>query len=374
MNKELMNKIEVARTNIFISDPFLGYILQHINVYISKDIKSAMTNGKTIQIGEDFLGCLSIEETIFILMHELLHIILQHPSRSVGKEQVKFNVACDIVVNDIIKHYDWDHGNLHPIYGDDLHINSFMNTAEEIYKSINITKEKNLLDNHIIWLENDSSDIEDMNRIAKLSLEARNKGYNTDNTKLKRYLSQLLISKKKHNWRKILKQYISKDLFDYTFNRIDHRYQEVLLPSFVESEEELRNIWFLVDVSGSMKEEELSIIYGEINHIISHYKTVKCDISFFSTKTTKPMAFRNKKTLIETAQEMKSTGGTDFRQIFGNLKSYYKKKKPHLMVILTDGYSYFPKKEDALGVPVIWCLTRNTRKPPFGQIIYLTEN
>jgi predicted metal-dependent peptidase len=71
---------------------------------------------------------------------------------------------------------------------------------------------------------------------------------------------------------------------------------------------------------------------------------------------------------------MKSTGGTDFRQIFGNLKSYYKKKKPHLMVILTDGYSYFPKKEDALGVPVIWCLTRNTRKPPFGQIIYLTEN
>ena len=79
--KQLIGKINKARFDIFIRDPYFGYLLQHTNIEIENSSKTAYTNGKKIVFGKDFLVKLSHTETMFILVHELLHIVLGHISR-----------------------------------------------------------------------------------------------------------------------------------------------------------------------------------------------------------------------------------------------------------------------------------------------------
>ena len=47
----------------------------------------------------DFLENLSEEELDYILMHEILHVVLQHCLRQCERDTDLFSIACDIVVN-----------------------------------------------------------------------------------------------------------------------------------------------------------------------------------------------------------------------------------------------------------------------------------
>lgn len=132
-----------------LKEPSLGYVLQNIKILITYNVKTAATDGEQIYISSIFINNLNQEKIIFILLHELLHIVLYHPSRANNYNTKIYNYAHDIVVNDIIKSYCYKEGTLSPITKL-FDIDGTINTAEEIYDFI---KDKiidiKILDSHI---------------------------------------------------------------------------------------------------------------------------------------------------------------------------------------------------------------------------------
>jgi predicted metal-dependent peptidase len=368
---DLMKKIELSRLKIFLQEPFLGYVLQRIEIELVDDIETAATNGKKIMFGIKFLKDLTLKQTIFVLLHELLHIVLEHPKRGRKfEDQYRFNIACDIVVNETLKSFGFSNEGVPLIDGSKYYMSGLGYTVEDIYHLLPDDIKGKTLDYHIAW---DLEDIDD-GKIDEIIESAISTGYESSiDGLIDRSINNVEYGYESNKWKELLNRYVTKDIFDYSFSKIDNRYGNVLLPSFVEDEECLKNIWFVVDVSFSMRNSHLALMFGEIERIIRHYKSVQCDISFFSTVTTEPIKFKDKKDLFDTFHKIRSSGGTDFKQIFTDMKDFYFSKLPSLVVVMTDGLAEYPALSEMFYVPVVWCLTNDRNLPETDNYIVVNN-
>ena len=121
--KEYMKRLLMSRLRILVNNGFYGLLLMHMIFSIDENCSTAATDGKRIYFGPAFLDDLSDSELDFIMMHEILHVVLQHCFRGRDYNQEQFNIACDIVVNsNILKS-----NNMNPLtiplakYGESMH-------------------------------------------------------------------------------------------------------------------------------------------------------------------------------------------------------------------------------------------------------------
>lgn len=171
------------------------------------------------------------------------------------------------------------------------------------------------------------------------------------------------------NWREILQDFIQIDIIDYSFNPPDRRMQDnsLILPDFNEKEEVVKNIWFIVDTSGSVGKKELTIALSEIKGALDQFNNhLEAQISFFDANITKPKKFYS----IKEFQEIKAVGGggTSFEIIFNKIDEYFQDEKPSYIIILTDGYANFPQEEVRQEIPVLWLINNDYITPPWGKV------
>ena len=100
--REYMKRLLKSRMRLLCNNGFYGLLLMHMIYSIDENCPTAATDGTRIFFGPEFLEILTDDELDFVLMHEILHVILEHCTRGVDKEDVKFNIAADIVVNSTI--------------------------------------------------------------------------------------------------------------------------------------------------------------------------------------------------------------------------------------------------------------------------------
>ncbi len=356
-----MDKINEARVKIFKRDPLLNFILQKIKINIVDCDKTAYTDGREISFCKPFLEKLNVSSVAFVLVHELLHIMLRHVSR-IGKKNHKiYNYACDYVINDIAIRAGFDHSGLpnillHRRYG-------FQNSAEQVYDALIKEADINLitLDDHSFWGNGEEGfSEEEINKMIKdgllaghnTTVDLRNFGFKDNDTK-------------KINWVNLLSKYLNKNIYDYSYKRIDSRFKEVLIPKFLNSDEKLEDVWVLFDVSGSVDKKELAKYYSKLKSIFNTFKNVEFKVSFFSNIVTEPIKVKTLKQFINTLNNIKTTGGTSFRVIFDSVDEFYK-KAPKLIIIFTDGMAKFPR--NVKNENVIWMVTNNV-KPRFGKVV-----
>ena len=84
---------------ILYNHGFYGLLLMHMIYAVSEEIETACTDGVRITFGIDFLDSLSDSELDFVMMHEILHVVLQHCFRGDVEDPEAYNIAADIVVN-----------------------------------------------------------------------------------------------------------------------------------------------------------------------------------------------------------------------------------------------------------------------------------
>jgi predicted metal-dependent peptidase len=92
-------KIGRSRMRLLNKYPFYGLLLMYLKFTIDRDLPTESTDGEKIYFGADFLDNLTDEELDFVLMHEIMHIALQHIFRGKDKVHDLFDIACDIVAN-----------------------------------------------------------------------------------------------------------------------------------------------------------------------------------------------------------------------------------------------------------------------------------
>lgn len=380
--KDLHRRVTVARTALVNEYPFFGRLLLRLRFGFA-DCGTAYTDMERIVFDPKFALELKKPELEFVLLHEVMHCVLKHCVRGKGLVGSVYNIACDIVVNSAIleimgidsyrvageevMHFapDGTEGRLH--------------SAEEIYEMLKKLAEEELrhrygnksFDKHDVWAELERGILGDRwEEHIKEAAKVCGTGTGIPET-LIRYLGQ---AKKNPttNWRQLLHDYIQYDRSDYLFEKPDNRYGgDFYLPSFSENADgaKVEKLWFLIDTSGSVSDEELSQAYTEISSAIEQIGNLSGMLSFFDAGVSNPIPFEN----VEELRDIMPIGGggTSFKAIFRKLRTLKEEEKPYLILIITDGYASFPEETEAMGIPVIWLINNVSITPPWGEIVYI---
>lgn len=410
--KEYVKRLMVARMKILANNGFYGLMLMHMGFALDETIETAATDGKKLFFAPAFLDDLTDSELVFILQHEILHVVLKHVMRTGDMDNELFNIACDIVVNSYILYAA--NNDLKSItlsrYGESMHKapngnEGSLYTAEEVYKMLQNSmppsssgasggsgsgsgsgqrtgpgsgsgsgQGSGQFDDHSKWGSIADDDFEaqlDVN--IKNAYEASQKGRGTIPAGLERMIGELV--RPKTDWRTILTDFVQEEIVDYSFAPPDRRFSEspFFLPDFNEKDEFVRDILFMVDTSGSMSSREITQAFSELKGAIEQFNgKLEGWLGFFDASVTPPQPFADINEL-EIIRPV-GGGGTDFEVIFDYVNEDMSDKNIASIIILTDGLAPFPDEEATSGIPVLWMINNDVVTPPWGKIARLPGN
>ena len=386
--------ISRARAQMLLKYPFFGSLALFLQPREDPSTQTMRTEGFNLIYHDDFVQGLvktgGISRLMGVLVHEVMHAALQHIWRRGPRNKDLWDMACDYVVNHIVKEQGLQ---LPPgVFLSDRFKNMTADTVYNILleelppksqdeagkaspswqsgpdKSQQDNKhDGKLLDDHSKWGKNKSGQDEstDINaeaatwkmRAAQAAQEARQRGY------LPVGMIQIIenILYPKLDWKQALASFVQPTRSDYTFIPPDRRFDYVFLPEF--GSEGLEEVVVAIDTSGSVWRfykqfisEMVNIVYSypEFKGYIAH-----CDMAVQLFQELDPD---------NIPMEFKGSGGTNFRPLFLEIEK--RGISPSVMVFLTDGDAELPK--DPPPYPVLWVLTgENKPIPPFGSVAYM---
>ncbi|MBE6807656.1 MAG: hypothetical protein E7527_06615 [Ruminococcaceae bacterium] len=406
-----IRRLLLSRMRILCNHGFFGLLLMHMVYSIDENAPTAYTDGVRIAFGPKFLEELSDQELDFVMMHEIMHVVLQHCLRTGERDPESFNVACDIVVNSNILLENKMNRNSITLrkYGQSMHLapdgkEGYEYTAEQVYEMLPAGKKKSgkgpplagsgkgrgkkqlgkrgdegaIWDDHSHWGEYEEDDTLRDVWVKRFedAAEAISVRDPTNTRGLMPLFAQRLLEqlhKPQTDWRTILTDFIQEEVVDYSFTPPDRRFDDspFFLPDFNGKEDMVEDILFMVDTSGSMSDKMITAAYSEIKGAIDQFDgKLKGWLGFFDAAIIEPKPFENEEEfrVIRPA----GGGGTDFQIIFEYVHRHMQDKPPASIVILTDGYAPFPQEKLAGGIPVLWLLNNDRVDPPWGKVARIT--
>lgn len=428
--KGCIKRLLLSRMRILYNHGFYGLLLMHMIYAVSEEIETACTDGVRITFGIDFLDSLSDSELDFVMMHEILHVVLQHCFRGDVEDPEAYNIAADIVVNSNIMLENGMKASSITLskYGIAMHVapdgkEGHEYTAEQVYAMLpknhnkkgnnkspgsavgrakkenkkgnnkgpgsavgrakkEISKEQHqpvrVWDDHSQWGKYEEDDtlrdvwvkrFEDAAEAIKIRDPSNARGL------LPAFAERILkeLKKTQTDWRTILNDFIQEEVVDYSFAPPDRRFDDspFFLPDFNGKEDRVEDILFMIDTSGSMSDDMIAAAYSEVKGAIDQFNgKLKGWLGFFDAAIIKPQPFsdENEFKTIKPA----GGGGTDFQIIFEYVFHHMSDKLPASIIILSDGDAPFPLEKLAGGIPVLWLLNNDEVNPPWGKVARIT--
>lgn len=384
--REYRKRLLAARMRILCNHGFYGLLLMHMIYSIDEGAETAYTDGERIAFGPKFLDELSDSELDFIMMHEILHVVLQHCLRGDVDDPERYNIAADIVVNsNIMLENDGKPSSITLLkYGESMHIapdgkEGYLYTAEEVYEMLapmkknekhrrwdDHTQWSNMEDNSVlrdVWVKHFAETCE----AVTVRESANSRGI------LPMFAKRMLerLRRPQTDWRSMLNDFIQEEINDYSFLPPDRRFQDnpFFLPDFNEKGESdvVEDILFMIDTSGSISDKMMTAAYSEVKGAIDQFNgKLRGWLGFFDAAIVEPKSFSS----FEEFSMIKPAGGggTDFQIIFEYVNQHMQENPPASIIILTDGYAPFPKEEMANGLPVLWLINNERVNPPWGRV------
>lgn len=383
--QEYTIRIMKARMSLMTRNGFYGILLMHMKYALDESVRTAATDGERMFFAPSFLDEISDKELMFIMQHEILHVVLKHCLRTGDRNGLAFNVACDIVVNSTILMSAG--GDVSSItlarYGESMHLapdgrEGCEYTAEEVYEMM---KEKGWTNNLDIFINGSFSDehsrwgtskVKGLSELwtsrIKDAYEAAKRGSDSLPAGLRRALGEML--EPRTDWKTVLNDFIQEEITDYSFTPPDRRFSEspFYLPDFNEMDDIIRNILFMIDTSGSMTEEEITEAYSEIKGAIDQFGgKLEGWLGFFDSEVYEPKPFAEEDEFLDISPY--GGGGTSFQVIFDYVREEMKDLEITGIIIMTDGMAVFPEESETMGIPVLWMINNEEITPPWGVTI-----
>ena len=358
--------------------PFFASLMLFAPIIESQSIDTAATDGKNILINNKFFSSLNSSEQNAVMLHEVLHLALLHVFRMNNRNSEVWNIAADIVVNDLI-----DLNTSFTLPKGAIRDKSFRKkSVEYVYEQLIKNKKKlkllklhnpDLLSNKINETkckqidENEQHEIEtywkDNIQVLQKSAEI-NKDKGSIPGGLEAEIATVL--EPEVDWRTALWKFVAKTPSD--FDEYDRRffYRGLYLEGL---ESESINVSVCIDTSGSVSDRLLEQFMGELKGILRSYPHVKCDLFYADWSLNGPYEIDS----IEGVPKVIGRGGTSFKPFF----NYIKKNNDHFnsnkaLIYLTDGFGDFPKDASA---PTMWIVCKDgleTNQFPFGEVIRIS--
>lgn len=378
------DRIIMAKVSLQKEQPFFSYILMKMKISANNNIPTMGIDAKgNVFYNETFIENLQSGETKGVLVHELLHHVLEHMSRLDNRKKKMFNIATDIVVNNIVIENDFKL----PKEGLIPSSNSIMvgnlwiekiseKTAEQIYNELESAKKGEVEGDFPVGSEEGKGDGNDNNGIdhheygntsgkiqkelKKLVAEASR--YADMQGKIPYGMEKIIdnIINGKMPWKNLLCKYIINEIpNDFSWSRPSKKSiaNGIYLPSM---KKETVDVIIALDTSGSIDGKELKDFMGEIKSIAGSFNNVKMTVLVADCEIQG--VYDIDKFHIDDVK-LSGGGGTDHAVIF----NWIAENKPDakILIAFTDGYTDFPDEET---VKTIWVC--NTDKVfPFGEVI-----
>jgi predicted metal-dependent peptidase len=243
-----------------------------------------------------------------------------------------------------------------------------------------ISAEKSIEKQQELGVPVETADKSDMDRIQQEAVKNMSKTNSSGSGKglLKRAIER--FSKPQVNWKNELSRIIGKIISksEEYFGKRKHLYKDEYFYGDKDSSPILRNAVVLVDTSGSMGDEQLRMILGEVYSIIKTKKIRKTEVIYFDDGIQAVDVVKNPP--VFDFSKVKGGGGTDFEAPMQEVEKREKQRKLELAVFCTDGLisnlpAFFKKYEkSSFRNKLVWLILDNPGwDAPFGKVIHISE-
>jgi predicted metal-dependent peptidase len=389
------DRLAVARAKLLKHEPFLGFLAlelpTHIIVSADHEVETAATDGKSYWYNYNWCSQLTDSELVFVVAHEIAHVLFLHALRREKRDMHLWNAACDYAVNGILVASTRDGGNLAGIATIPVEVNS----ASGRYEKIGLWDERFAeLPAEVIYdqLVKEGGDVganwdqlleattdEDQKcsvrraraATAKALVRAKDyrdrRGHGHEPGLWERWAAQELRGTVR--WQDRFRTQVlgwGNDVLSWSRPNRKYASHGLYLPRYRGYQ--LPNILFAFDTSGSISDEFLGLMVGELNALLlcarnSVVRVICCDagvhvLGDFSASYRLDPRFHS----------LRGGGGTDFRPVFDYAREHNSFR--HL-VFLTDTLGTLPD-EPPPGLFTLWLVPDSQFVSlPFGKVIGL---
>lgn len=339
--------------------------------------QTAWTDGRSLGYNPVFIDKLTEAERVGIVCHEVMHNALGHQARRGCREPKRWNIACDLAINSILKDTGFvlPRGGCFP--GEGGHKDMPKGKSAEWYYSRLQEQPPDsgggdgagqgedpggcgaVRDASASGDQAEMRESEQIWQVATAQAERRAKTRGDLPAGLDRTVDNIISPKV--DWREVLRRFVNRSAKnDYTWaspNR-RHLHAGLYLPGL--KSEELGRVALAVDTSGSIGPEILREFAAEVQGILESY-TVQLRILFHDSAVAHEQEWTSEDGPI--VLEAKGGGGTSHVPVFNRLNG---EEPPVCLICLTDGETVFPSAEPEY--PVLWALTQEV-DVPFGESV-----
>lgn len=362
--------------------PFFAVLLfDLLDVVEGEQVERAATDGKRVFVNPKYFKKLSVPERVFVLAHEVLHVILQHPAR--GKlykdmgygpdlkpySHKKMNHAADYVINSYLNDLKVGRQPLGTLlngqYGkDDL--------VDDVYCKLPDEEEDqdDGWDNHMDPAQDGTAPTKaEIQRALKMG-ETAQKMQGKMPAGLQRLIDDICepqVSWQEHLEKTLITMHGSEEASWAKANR-----RRLAMPPHIPWPGRVGNhagkIAVEIDTSGSIGEKELRVFLGELSGMLTDVRpeliyVMYVDAALFNDEV---LEIDDPSDLVELGKKAGGGGGTDMTVVFREIEN--RQLDVEYVVVLTDGYTGFG--ED-VGVPTVWCITTPDITAPWGVTVHV---
>ena len=428
----MQDEISRYRLQLRRLHPFFATLALFIDYRIEERYQGFSCGERSVTVGADYFRQLDKEQRIGTLLHATLHVALLHAQRRGARDLSLWNLAADIVVNNLIT--EAGHFAIPPLTAHDRKFADY--AVEEVYEALQqrympppaalaSTEEASDMggDDEGEGGEGDEDEAESPNEPqsepppGSPAAQTRQQLAITRQRALTRYPHQsdlpeaphqaethpncefwrgVLIraetAERLHNeqygklpaglqrevdallhpqidWRTQLWRYLSRTPLD--FNGYDRRFihQGFYLDALQDEENHLTAL-IAVDTSGSIDDDDLRQFLTEVDGIRNAYPSLDVQLYFVDCEIDGPHP-------LEKGVELPSAvggGGTSFAVFFHHIHRHGERNPNQVIIYLTDGDGEFPKRPPEQ--ELLWVVTPGGKRNqhfPFGEVLRLAS-
>lgn len=364
---------------------FACLLLDLLEVVETNSVPTAGTDSKSLYVNPTWFKetCKNVQERMFVLAHEVLHVVLLHPTRlkyyqdlGMGPDlkifsPTKANHAMDYIINDALV---YDKVGLPPA---GVLINPQFTRADiwdEVYEKLpdpppdppGTGQNGSGWDEHMPSDPNVAPGKAQVQRAVQ-SAAAAAKAQGKMPGSMQRFVDELCEPQVpwQEHLRKAVATATGRDR--QTWARPNRRKlaspPHVYWPGSIGSR--CGAVVSINDTSGSVSDKEQSVFFSELHAILSDLQPDPLYVMFVDAAVHGIHELHDPNELLNLKSEVKGGGGTDMPVAFEEFDKLA--CRPETVIVFTDGYT--PFGEDT-GIPTIWCIT-NELTAPWGVTVHV---
>ncbi len=412
MNEDLPREVMQARVQLMLGEPYLASAIARLPVINADGLgwcDTMATDGYYIYVNPAFCATLTQKEIVFVFAHEVMHCVLGHIDRRQDRQHALWNEAIDYATNLMLVQL----GMKMPEQGllDQKYTGM---AAEDIYaelkKESESSKKKNNAPAAMAVCAGGAGEGEDGKNsepggegpakgwdlhiapddIRGQNIRAREFPSSEERKRLRIALGKPVEEKLRGTmrglmegefkkagggevpWRTLLSRFFTglrRDNYRLMPPNKKHIWNGLYLPSMGSPGPS--HIVVAIDTSGSMGDEELGLILGELDKLRSatecRLTLIQCDSAIQKVEEFDECSATN-----FDRMRMYGRGGTRFEPVFDWIKEKSRQGvfTFDTLIYLTDGFGSFP--DNPPNYPVLWIMTPHCiQQVPFGEVINL---